>query len=275
MPKLSYRQPRYCRHRDRAVVYINGKSVSLGKYGSAESKAAYKRLMVKWNAGQGISVISMELPADVATATAPMVEVPLALTVVELIKRYRDYARSYYVKDGKQTSEVQCIDSAASFLRRWFGRLPAEEFSPLKLKTVRESMVVAKLSRTTINQNINRIRRMFKWAAAEELIPGSVHENLKAVEGLKSGRCEARDSEPVLPIDMVVVEATLPFLSPVVADMIRVQELTGMRPGEVCQLRPRISIGRATCGVLRCKVTRRNIMASSGSWRSARKPKQS
>jgi integrase len=35
-----------------------------------------------------------------------------------------------------------------------------------------------------------------------------------------------------------VVEATLPHLSPIVADMIRLQRLTGMRPAEVCLMRP-------------------------------------
>jgi integrase len=34
------------------------------------------------------------------------------------------------------------------------------------------------------------------------------------------------------------VEATLPFLPPVVADMVRIQRLTGARPGEICQMRP-------------------------------------
>jgi integrase len=38
-------------------------------------------------------------------------------------------------------------------------------------------------------------------------------------------------------VDDHVVEATLPHLSPVVADMIRVQRLTGCRPGDVIQLR--------------------------------------
>ncbi len=43
---------------------------------------------------------------------------------------------------------------------------------------------------------------------------------------------------PVLPVDDATVEATLPFLSTVVADMIRFQRLTGCRPGEVCGIRP-------------------------------------
>ena len=35
-----------------------------------------------------------------------------------------------------------------------------------------------------------------------------------------------------------VVDATLPYLPPVVADMVRFERLTGCRPGEVCTIRP-------------------------------------
>ena len=36
----------------------------------------------------------------------------------------------------------------------------------------------------------------------------------------------------------MLVEATLPHLPKIVADMVRFERLTGCRPGEVCQLRP-------------------------------------
>ncbi|MEO0531929.1 MAG: hypothetical protein AAF266_15345 [Planctomycetota bacterium] len=40
------------------------------------------------------------------------------------------------------------------------------------------------------------------------------------------------------PVSDADVAATLPHLPVVVADMVRVQRLTGMRPGEVLELRP-------------------------------------
>ena len=43
------------------------------------------------------------------------------------------------------------------------------------------------------------VPRMFKWGAGEELVPGSVYQNLKAVEGLKKGRTTAQDHPPVEP----------------------------------------------------------------------------
>ena len=99
-------------------------------------------------------------------------------------------------------------------------------------------MIDADHSRKHINKNVERIRRMFKWAAAEELIPATIPQSLAMVAGLRQGRTKAREMAPVEPVDDAVVEATLPHMPPIVADMVRLQRLTGMRPAEVCMLRP-------------------------------------
>jgi integrase len=70
------------------------------------------------------------------------------------------------------------------------------------------------------------------------MVQPGVYQALAAVEGLKKGRTSARETQPVKPVEDVVVEATLPHLPSVVADMVRFQRLTGCRPGEVCHLRP-------------------------------------
>src|SRR5262249_52618172 len=88
-----------------------------------------------------------------------------------------------------------------------------------------------------INARIRRIVRVFRWAVTEELIPESVHRALAAVPGLKAGRTEAPEREGVKPVDVEVVEATLPELPAPVAAMVRLQLLTGMRAGEVMVMR--------------------------------------
>jgi integrase len=60
---------------------------------------------------------------------------------------------------------------------------------------------------------------------------------LQAVEGLRAGRSEARESEPVKPVNEDAVAAVLPLVSPQVAAMIQLQQITGMRPGEVTIMR--------------------------------------
>src|SRR5262249_54130854 len=52
------------------------------------------------------------------------------------------------------------------------------------------------------------------------------------------GRTVAKETEPVKPVDDATVNATLPYLPGVVADMVRLQRATGCRPAEVCMVRP-------------------------------------
>jgi integrase len=79
---------------------------------------------------------------------------------------------------------------------------------------------------------------MFRWSVENELVPANVHHGLQAVQGLQRGRTTARETKPVEPITDQLVDATLPHLPQVVADMVRFQRLIGCRPGEVCMLRP-------------------------------------
>jgi hypothetical protein len=43
-----------------------------------------------------------------------------------------------------------------------------------------------------MNARIERVRRIFKWAVAEELVPPSVHQSVVAVNGLQRGRTRPR-----------------------------------------------------------------------------------
>jgi integrase len=93
---------------------------------------------------------------------------------------------------------------------------------------------------------------MFRWAASEQLLPASVYEALRTVEGLRRGRTEARETKKVRPVAPEHVEATLPHMPPVVREMVRFQRLTGSRPDEVCRLRPLdLDMGNPACWIYR------------------------
>ncbi len=85
---------------------------------------------------------------------------------------------------------------------------------------------------------MGRVTRIFRWGAAESLVPTEVPKALGMVDGLRRGRTKAPETAPILPVDDDVVDATLEHLPQVVADMVRVQKLTGARPAEVCLMRP-------------------------------------
>jgi len=54
---------------------------------------------------------------------------------------------------------------------------------------------------------------------------------------LKFGRTTARESKPVKPVEERLIDLTLPFMSPQVDAIVRLQLLTGMRPSEVSTMR--------------------------------------
>lgn len=83
-----------------------------------------------------------------------------------------------------------------------------------------------------------RVRRMFRWAVSEELCPSDVLQALVAVAGLRKGRTAAPDAPSVRPVAESVVNATLPHLPRVIRDMVRLQLLSGCRPGEIISLKP-------------------------------------
>jgi hypothetical protein len=119
-------------------------------------------------------------------------------------------------------------------VRQLYGETAAIEFGPKALKAVRQRWLDRGQARPTVNKNMRRLTRIFRWAASEELLSVTVHQALATVPGLKRGRTNAPEPPPILPVELSVVERTLPFLPEIVRDMVRIQLLTGMRPGEIC-----------------------------------------
>lgn len=143
----------------------------------------------------------------------------------------------YRHADGTPSEELGNIKASLRPLRTLYGTTPAKVFGPLALRVVRDAMVKEGLARSSVNGRVNRIRRAFKWAASMELIPASVVVALGTVAGLQKGRTAARETEPVGPVALATVEATLPHLSRPVAGLVRLQLITGMRPREACMVR--------------------------------------
>jgi hypothetical protein len=110
---------------------------------------------------------------------------------------YVEFAQGYYTKDGKPNQEFESIRYALRPLKQLYGHKQASQFGPRDLKTLRQQLIDRGLSRTYINNSTNRIKRMFKWAVSEELVPSSVYQALQTVTGLRYGRSEARETEPV------------------------------------------------------------------------------
>ena len=227
------RTPSLRRHKPsaRAVVTLNGHDHYLGpwpanrKKPAPEVQRAYDLLIAEWLAnGRGGRLLPDEVEGE--------------LSIEELILAFWQHAQEHYRhEDGTPTNELNDYKLSLKPLRELYGTQRVADFGPLKLKAVRERMVEAKLSRGVVNQRIGRIVRMFKWGVGEELVPETIHRALATVRGLEKGRTRARETEPVKPVAVAVVEATLPFVLVPVRAMARLQLLTGMRPGEACAMR--------------------------------------
>jgi integrase len=223
MPRLVQGNPKYRRHRasGQAVVTLNGRDHYLGPYGTQASRAEYDRLIGEW-----------------LTAGRRPVSGPPLVTVVELAAAYWSFAEGYYRKDGKATRTLERVKISLRLLKQRYALTPAAEFGPLALQSLQQAFVAEGKARPYNNHLIEQIRRVFKWGASQELVPASVFHGLATVSGLRKGRTEAREPAPILPVPSATVEATLSHLPEVVRDMVRFQQLTGCRPGEVCSLRP-------------------------------------
>lgn len=92
-------------------------------------------------------------------------------------------------------------------------------------------------TRRYVNQQAQRITRMFRWGVSRELVPPAVHAALKTVEALKRGRCAAREGKRVAPVPADILDTVRPFLSRPVRALVDLQLLTGARPGELLALR--------------------------------------
>ncbi|MBA3483573.1 MAG: site-specific integrase, partial [Pirellulales bacterium] len=149
------------------------------------------------------------------------------------------FAEGYYRKNGEPTGSVYGFKAVGRYLLDWYGNKLAEDFGPLALKTLQQRMIDDDRSRRYINDHTQRIKTIFKWGVSEELLPAEVYQALMAVCGVRRGRTAARETAPIGPIDDAIIDATLPHMPTVVADMVRLQRITGMRPAEVCTIRPR------------------------------------
>ncbi|MBP3959450.1 tyrosine-type recombinase/integrase [Gemmata sp. G18] len=202
-----------------------------GKHGGAEANTAYRKFSQDWIEGKYDQMAGSGMKAGGG------------LSVAILAERWMEHVRGYYTKDGLPTTEVKTCLAAARLVNEELGMTLAADFTPAALRECRTKLVGYGHSRTTVNSYVNRVVRMFAWGAGQSLVPAAVHSALKLVESLKPGRSPAPDRPKKQPATNQQIEATIPFLAPAdpvrntkLTAMVKLQRLTGMRPGEVCAL---------------------------------------
>ncbi len=235
MPKVTVVKPSM-----NARVRIGGRAYWLGKSPdgkvTAEQTARAARL---WNEFlSGVLEVPAAKPVADTLQPAPAEHASSGITLAELGIRYIDHCQRYYrTAEGKTTSSVDGVMMALRSLFP-FAEMPAAMFGPRSMMTVRDALIREGRPRVTCNRVVKTVRRMFKWAVAEELVPADTWKALEAVAPLQKGRTDAPEVPPVDEVPEEVVQATMPQLPKIVADMVWFQRWTGARPGEVCIIRP-------------------------------------
>ncbi len=239
----SVKAPSYRRRKDyseHAIVTLTDARTGkrrdywLGEFGSRQSKERYHRLLAAWEAeGRALPDQRDDPPASRSVVGD--------FTVAEVVGKFWTHCKRTYVRDEGVSFKI-----ALRLLRAHYGSDPAASFGPMRLRALREAMIIGDAnatpprrpwSRSYINAQVKRIQRMFRWAASHELIPPSVPHGLATIEALRRGRSEARETKGVGPVPLELVEAVKPHVSRQVAALIDLQLLTGARPGELIDLR--------------------------------------
>jgi integrase len=226
MPR-PFKIPAYQHHQSsgQARVRIKGRDVYLGVYGSEESKRRYDE------------VVRAMLTQREREAMAQRAGLSSSITVAELVAGYLRFSRTYYLKNGRPTNEYGNIALAVAPVLDRHGDDLVTMFGPRALKAIRDEWIKAGLVRASINRRVDRIRRMFAWGVAEELVPVDVLQALRAVKGLARGRTVAAEGEPVRAVADAHVDAIRGHVSRQVWAMVELQRLTGARPGEIAIMR--------------------------------------
>jgi hypothetical protein len=246
-----------------ARVRVCGKEVWLGPAGSPAADQRYRQILAAWVASGGRSIddaLVVDQPAAVEVPRTPAkrkrAERPradsrpasAAMTVGGLVLAYLAS-----IKAGRTDAEVRQLSKwwrareiGNALLSR--AAVPVAQFGPRMLREVRDELAatpktykvadsIKHRARSYVNRLVRETVAMFAWGVSEELVPVEVWQALQTTPPLRAGESRARETSPRLPVTPAEVDPILPFMPPVLADMVRFCRLVSCRPMEACNLR--------------------------------------
>ena len=159
MPKN--KPPKYCKIKNYAVIYLNGKAHYLGIYNSPESRAAYARFEAEWWQNAGLAVERRAKPKPVGpSAVDASTAGTTDYTVTELAATFLDHMEAMKAKSdpaGYGHYRIVILD----FLTKFYGDIPVDCFKPSCLKLVRAEMIkTGRFCRKLINKYITMLVRI-------------------------------------------------------------------------------------------------------------------
>jgi len=123
-------------------------------------------------------------------------------------------------KLARRTTKPKCSERTSTVGKNAKRRRPRKPFKPRPL------------SRKYINQIISTIKTAWDWLASERIVPAYRAQELRTVKAWREGD-GGEELPDILPAPAADIDAALQHLNSVVAAMVRLQLLSGMRPNEV------------------------------------------
>lgn len=228
MPRPKSMQPGYRFHvSGQARVTLDGRDYLLGKHGSPESWAKYHALLAEYVAG-GMKMPDPDMPGSKVERLADE-----SIQVRHVTADFR--ARRLPRYENSEGSYVR-FRVLLELLDQKHGNDDPNDFGPRKLEALRDGFIAAGNCRKYANERTRNIIRIFKHGVARELVNPEVITALECVEPLRPGEAKDHDRPQAAPLESVlaaIAEAPKP-----VCDMLSLQRLTAMRPGELFTMTP-------------------------------------
>lgn len=224
--------------RDR--IRIRGEDYWLGATGSEEARREYARLVTE------LAESPQEQPATPPPRRGSM-------TLLQLVAAWKTDEEAAH-SPNEQNHYRHALQV---LLRGDRKRLKVGDFKVAELAQVRDDMIAQACkstfatrageggervtwSRTHVNRQITRVRSLWRWAEERGLAPEGSWYHLRTLRALPSHNRRVRQTPKRLPATVEHLEQILPRIrSRAVRVMVRLQWLTGMRSGEIRQMRGR------------------------------------
>ena len=154
-------------------------------------------------------------------------------TVREAVEAYLAAARVYYARSKEANVHAWALKPIAE---RW-GAMPLGALACAELLDERDEMLARGLARRSVNHAVGVWRIWGRWCQDNRLCGVETMRELTAVQSLRRGRSTAREPERVRAVPHWRVKVALRHAGEAVRIMARLQECSGMRPGEVVRMR--------------------------------------
>ena len=177
----------------------------------ATAQANYRRWLAEWhvNGGESRPTESLDAAADA----------------------FLDWADGHY-----QSREPLNLRAALAPLRAMYGPLPFETMDGARWHAYLDDCARRSMTAAGAAKYLSQCRRFVRWCVERGYAPASALVTVQAVTPPRRGDRRFEADKPVVAVPESHIAAVVGIMPAVLADMIRLQLATGMRPGEVCNM---------------------------------------